>query len=234
MSSIEKILASLKEMGNAELVAVGPLPFLAVMLLSLFCAFFVAFLYRRFYANRETGTQIHRAFPLLGLSITAIFICIQYSLPLSLGLLGALSIVRFRTPIKEPEEIGFLMVVIATSLSCATFNFVFLGIILGLALAAVLAQEHVFTYLGSSGRHGMVMLAYPESDFETQRQEILDTLKSAMPKGRFESLSKNGDDIVLAYSFRSLAAEQIPEIQGRLAAVANPSHYSVSYKTTGG
>ena len=36
---------------------------------------------------------------------------------MSLGLLGALSIVRFRTPIKEPEEIGFLMVVIATSLA---------------------------------------------------------------------------------------------------------------------
>ncbi len=41
----------------------------------------------------------------MGLSITAIFICIQFSLPLSLGLLGALSIVRFRTPVKELRAI---------------------------------------------------------------------------------------------------------------------------------
>ena len=69
-----------------------------------------------FYGRRATGSEIHRAFPLIAIAVTAIFICIQFSLPLSLGLLGALSIVRFRTPIKEPEEIGFLMVVIATSL----------------------------------------------------------------------------------------------------------------------
>jgi len=31
-------------------------------------------------------------------------------------LLGALSIVRFRTPIKEPEEIGFIMLVVASAL----------------------------------------------------------------------------------------------------------------------
>ena len=41
---------------------------------------------------------------LIGPSVTLLFICVQLSLPLSLGLLGALSIVRFRVPIKEPEE----------------------------------------------------------------------------------------------------------------------------------
>ena len=52
--------------------------------------------------------------------------------------LGALSIVRFRTPIKEPEEIGFIMLVVATSLCCATFNMVFLVIILFVAVVGML------------------------------------------------------------------------------------------------
>ena len=77
--------------------------FTNLLLLSAAVSFFISFLYLTFYKDRGTGSQIHRSFPLLGLSITAIFICIQFSLPLSLGLLGALSIVRFRTPIKEPE-----------------------------------------------------------------------------------------------------------------------------------
>src|SRR5690606_32141568 len=98
----------------------------------------IARLYRHFYSGRSTGSQIHRAFPLLSVSITSIFITIQFSLPLSLGLLGALSIVRFRTPIKEPEEIGFLMLVIAASISCATFNFVFLGIVLLTAIVGLI------------------------------------------------------------------------------------------------
>ena len=92
---------------------VTPLAFLMLMAVSLLSSLFIAYLYVHFYSNRATGSQVHRAFPLLGISITAIFVTIQFSLPLSLGLLGALSIVRFRTPIKEPEEIGFIMLVIA-------------------------------------------------------------------------------------------------------------------------
>ena len=76
---------------------------------------------------------------LIGPSITAIFIAIQFSLPLSLGLLGALSIVRFRTPIKEAEEIGFILLVVALSLSWATLNLQLLGILLAVVVAGLLA-----------------------------------------------------------------------------------------------
>ena len=86
---------------------------------------------------------MYRAFPLLGVSITAIFVCIQFSLPLSLGLLGALSIVRFRTPIKEPEEIGFIMLVIAASIATATFKLAFVGILFGVAILALVLQRAV-------------------------------------------------------------------------------------------
>ena len=49
--------------------------------------------------------------------ITALVITvIKFSLALSLGLVGALSIVRFRTPIKEPEELAYLFICIAAGL----------------------------------------------------------------------------------------------------------------------
>jgi len=107
--------------------------FLVLLLVSVAAAMVVGLLYVRFYGRRATGSEIHRAFPLLALAVTAIFVCIQFSLPLSLGLLGALSIVRFRTPIKEPEEIGFLMVVIATSLAAATGLLPYRGVVVGVA-----------------------------------------------------------------------------------------------------
>lgn len=104
---------------------------------SLAAALFCAWLYRAFYENRGTGSQIHRAFPLLSLAITTLFLCIQISIPLSLGLLGSLSIIRFRTPVKEPEEVGFIMTVIASSIAAATYHFSFMLILLGLGGAAV-------------------------------------------------------------------------------------------------
>jgi uncharacterized membrane protein YhiD involved in acid resistance len=60
-------------------------------------------------------------------------------LALSLGLVGALSIVRFRTPIKEPEELAYLFIAIAIGLGLGanqTLNTVIsgLGILLIMAL----------------------------------------------------------------------------------------------------
>ena len=124
----------------SNMQTIGLLPFLFLMAVSLAGAFLASLLYVQFYSSRATGSQVHRAFPLLGLSITAIFVCIQFSLPLSLGLLGALSIVRFRTPIKEPEEIGFIMLVIAASIATATFKLAFVGILFAVAVVALLLQ----------------------------------------------------------------------------------------------
>jgi hypothetical protein len=96
--------------------------FLAITISCLF-AFLLQLTYRLYFKDRETGIDIGKSFALIAPAVTGIFLVIQFSLPLSLGLLGALSFVRFRTPIKEPEEIGFLLVVIATSLTCAVFRF---------------------------------------------------------------------------------------------------------------
>ena len=52
----------------------------------------------------------------IGLTTVLIISIVKSSLALSLGLVGALSIVRFRTPIKEPEELAYLFMAIAIGL----------------------------------------------------------------------------------------------------------------------
>ena len=141
MQELDNIFRVLSGRGAQAMSEIGLGGLLLLLGLSLGSSFFIAWLYRYFYSSRSTGSEAHRAFPLLGISITAIFIAIQFSLPLSLGLLGALSIVRFRTPIKEPEEIGFIMLVIAAALACATFKLAFLGLLLMVAVVALLAQR---------------------------------------------------------------------------------------------
>src|SRR5215210_1089288 len=147
----------------------GAAPLLLILVLSLAAAFLCSWMYVRFYGGRATGTQIHRAFPLLGLSIAAIFVCIQFSLALSLGLLGALSIIRFRTPIKEPEEVAFIMLVIATSIACATFNLLFLAAILVGAFAALLFINHGPRFCQPRSGHGSLILRLPEKEYQQHR-----------------------------------------------------------------
>lgn len=61
--------------------------------------------------------RLGNLFPLVTLSTIVVLTVVQVSIPLSLGLLGALSIVRFRTAIKTPEELVYLLFSVAVGLS---------------------------------------------------------------------------------------------------------------------
>ncbi len=77
-----------------------------------------------------------RNFLVLVVTTTLIISIVRSSLALSLGLVGALSIVRFRAAIKEPEELAFLFLAISIGLGLgagqALVTVVALAIILGL------------------------------------------------------------------------------------------------------
>ena len=169
---LKQWFTSLSGFGSQKMEDIGFVPFLVVMVISLICSMFISLLYVKFYKSRSTGSEVHRAFPLLGISVTAIFICIQFSLPLSLGLLGALSIVRFRTPIKEPEEIGFIMLVIAASICCATFNMFFLGIILIVAVIALLVLRISRGLFKGRLNDGMLIITLPTEKYRDKKAAL--------------------------------------------------------------
>lgn len=215
MIAVQDWLDPLLTPGTKGMESIGFLPFLALMGLSALSAFFISILYRVFYRARGTGSEVHRAFPLIGISITAIFISIQFSLPLSLGLLGALSIVRFRTPIKEPEEIGFLMLVVASSLCCATFNLLFLGVVLVVAVATLLAVHVRRGLFGPRRSEGLVVLTLPTADYRGKGGELLSMLGEQFPTGQLDSLNEGPEEVVLSYNFPALEPRRLPGMQER-------------------
>ncbi len=92
----------------------------AALLIAMIMGFILSKIYKLYFGSSEpTDYGIGNSFLLMMPAVTSIFILIQYSLPLSLGLLGALSFVRFRTPVKRAEDISFILLAISISLSCA-------------------------------------------------------------------------------------------------------------------
>jgi hypothetical protein len=65
------------------------------------------------YLRRDLGLVL----PVICLTTLLVISVVKSSLALSLGLVGALSIVRFRTPIKEPEELAYIFLSIAIGLA---------------------------------------------------------------------------------------------------------------------
>jgi hypothetical protein len=211
---------------------VTPLAFLLLMAVSLLSSMFVSYLYVHFYSNRATGSQVHRAFPLLGISITAIFVTIQFSLPLSLGLLGALSIVRFRTPIKEPEEIGFIMLVISISIAEATFKLSFVGVIFVVALAALFGQA-LTRRLTSAESDGTIVISMPSSDKSADPAAITTLLRRRLPKAKLESISQTDRETVVSYNFQAVSDTALSGLQAELQSAIGPSTYNVFFNRPG-
>ena len=80
-------------------------------------ALYVRLLYRKFGASPSDAESITRVFPLLTLVTIGVIAVVKSSMALSLGLVGALSIVRFRSAIKEPEELVYLFLCIGVGLA---------------------------------------------------------------------------------------------------------------------
>jgi hypothetical protein len=214
-------------------VQVDMVGFVFALVISALMSIAVSAMYQIFYENRSTGSQIHRSFLLLGPSITALFIAVQFSLPLSLGLLGALSIIRFRTPVKEPEEIGFVMLLVACSVVTATFQFLLLLTLLVIVLVFLLAKSRLGALQGSKRNDGMLLLVIEGEVQSGARGEILRLFEKHVRRGSLQGISFSSGLSTLHYSFTSLQDEQLDKLEASLREVAPIRKLNVYFNNQG-
>ncbi len=78
---------------------------------------YVRFLYRRCNSSFSGSDSVARVFPLLTMVTIGVIAVAKTSPSLALGLIGTLSIIRFRVAIKEPEELVYLFLCIGIGLA---------------------------------------------------------------------------------------------------------------------
>ena len=111
--------------------------------------------YGRSMNNREYFGNI---FILLGITTCSVIIIVKSSLALSLGLVGALSIVRFRAAIKEPEELVYLFLVIAFGLSFGANQFAVGFVLLATAIIVILISTKFFSKNNGLDHSGLLVI----------------------------------------------------------------------------
>jgi len=113
--------------------------FVLNLLLAALLAFILARVYIAYGTSLSNRRLFAKNFMLISMTTMLVITIVKSSLALSLGLVGALSIVRFRAAIKEPEELSFL----------------FLAIAIGLGLGA---DQRIITIVAFSVICGMIIL----------------------------------------------------------------------------
>jgi len=159
------------------------------------------FMYQFFYGSRYIGAGVQRTFILGGPAITALFLGIQTSIPLSLGLLGALSFVRFRTPVKDPAEIGFLLLLVASSIGAATGNFMVTGLLFIVVFVCLSIQWMTRNRMTLFGR-GRLMLSVDQEAYSGLEGKLGAFLRDRLSGLRMETMSVMDDRVNLQYQYR--------------------------------
>lgn len=92
---------------------------------SLICNSILAVAYKYFNENYAHSKSVTITILLVGLIITLIMIIIGSNIARAFALVGAMSIVRFRNPIKDPRDLSFIFAAIAVGMGSGTFFYLF-------------------------------------------------------------------------------------------------------------
>jgi len=168
------------------------------ILFSLFVSILVGFVISQVYKITHRGVSYEVTFMsslvLLAPIVAMVMFFIRGNLVLSLGLVGSLSIIRFRTPIKDTRDMVFLFWSIAVGLGAGTFHWT----IVALASLAILMVTFIlhFVRYGRSQGGDYILVINGNSDFQSQPLNHILRNYSQDIKIRSQSFEENTWEIV--------------------------------------
>ena len=168
---------------------------------------FLKFHYIKYGSTLSNRNEFSNVFPFILLTTTLVIAIVKSSLALSLGLVGALSIVRFRTPIKEPEELAYLFLSIAAGLGLGANQTLptIISIIMILAIMTILKKKN-FT----NKTKNMFITIERVFANDDEKNKIFDDVNSIVSDNveafdlRRLDYSKNSIHITLIVNFKNL------------------------------
>ena len=169
--------------------------FVFSILLSAALAFLVKFTYVRISKSLNDKEHFSEIFVPLAIITTFVITVVKFSLALSLGLVGALSIVRFRAAIKEPEELVYLFFIIGIGLANGANQFL-VAIIATLLTLSILYVRKIYSSkknLKSLSETSTNILQIQIENKSIQTSDLIDNLKKNVNYLNLKSFSSDHD-----------------------------------------
>lgn len=186
------------------------------LLLALVLSVLLAVYYAKLGDSLSNRSKFAPILPLLTLITLLVISVVKSSLALSLGLVGALSIVRFRTAIKDPEELIFLFFAISIGLGLGADQrvptLVAFAIIMGyLILRKILGKT--FRWLPSNNLYLNITLPKEEAA-DVVFQFISETLGKVLERVDLRRFDADEDEVRMIFYFTESSA---PKLMGMIS-----------------
>ena len=171
---------------------------------ALLCGLIIALVYRITYKGASYSAQFVNSLVLLSLITSVVIMVIGNNLATAFGLVGAMSIIRFRTAVRDVQDIVFIFFSLAIGLAAgvglgmlAIIGTVFIGLVVFIVIATDINAP--------KKRHYMLQIGFSDG---AQQQEIEEVLRKYCRS--FKLVSYQGNEIsslIQAYYHVKLARE---------------------------
>lgn len=201
MNTIKDILKdSVAQMGLVETLS---FPYMFLVLgTALGCALVIYLVYKFFYRGAVYSENFGLLIIISTMTVAFIIMTISANIVLSLGMVGALSIVRFRAAVKDPLDVGFLFLAIGAGLTAgAGLFFIAAGGTIVICMVFI-----VLFFLGKSSNTYLLMVRYEKA----AEEEVLQTLAGA--KKRLKSKSNDGAIFEATYTIKVKNEDIVAEL----------------------
>ena len=149
------------------------------LVIAIILASVLAWVYSRYGTSLSNRARFAQTLPLLAMTTVLVISVVKSSLALSLGLVGALSIVRFRTAIKEPEELLYLFMSMAIGVGLGADQRAPTILALLVVIGFLLARNLLAPQKLNSNLYLTVMVPDPDNAAQTIRDTLVDYTTAA-------------------------------------------------------
>lgn len=207
-----------EEFQNLDLFPVNAFDVVMNLLVALVCGVIISLVYRLIYKGPNYSTTYVNALVMLTMITSLVILVIGNNLARAFGLVGAMSIIRFRTVIKDTRDIAFVFLALAAGMAAGTGYHV-------IALAGTMAVilSIVALYWGNFGslRSHDLLLRFSITPDERGSMLHEKVFREYLKKHSLLNINtrQNGEILELSFFVRLKSPERNREFVQRLAAV---------------
>jgi len=185
------------------------------ILLTALLAYLLGLLYNRFGHSLSNRKSFGKNFVMLAVTTMIIITIVKSSLALSLGLVGALSIVRFRAAIKEPEELTYLFLNIAIGLGFGADQR--MATIIGfLFIALFLIGKNILYKKSNNENQNLIITIGTSKPDKNQLNGLIETLKQYCLKVDLKRFDENNSNLETSFIVEFDNFDQINKAKNQL------------------
>lgn len=170
-------------------ITLNPLQVIASLVIALLVGLFIFFIYKKTFGGVMYSRNFNLSLIMLTMVTSLMLMLINNSLALSMGMVGALSIIRFRTAVKDPIDTVFMFWAVGEGIAVGT-KYYDIAVIAALVIGVIMVALTVFK--GKVSMPYLLILHYHEGAGQQVRQMV-----RQLPNARLKSKTAQRDGIEL-------------------------------------